>query len=174
MRSEHLGHGARGPAFGVHVDVGVDIHRGLAVVATCQLAVAPHPSADPTSHGDDGGVTARECHNRLNSITDIIKGDVLCVLKFAAVLLPQFAERIAFTDLFHNLRVVRQDHATVTLLRCPFQRPPQRRFSFEPIVLHDELRRDMLLCCLVLDKGLQLRRPRELAWVGGCIDAPVG
>ena len=41
MRSEHLGHGARGPAFGVLVDVGVDTHRGLAVVTTCQLAVAP-------------------------------------------------------------------------------------------------------------------------------------
>ena len=32
VRPEHLGHGARGPAFDVLVDVGVDTHRGLAVV----------------------------------------------------------------------------------------------------------------------------------------------
>ena len=69
MRPEHLGHGARGPALGVHVDVGVDIHRGLAVVATCQLAVAPHPSADPTSHSDDG-VTEREAPQYHDAVSE--------------------------------------------------------------------------------------------------------
>lgn len=70
VRSEHLGHGARGPAFGVLVDVGVDTHRGLAVVTTCQLAVAPHPSADPMSHGDDGGVTAREAPQYHDAVSE--------------------------------------------------------------------------------------------------------
>ena len=51
-----------------------------------------------------------------------------CTRLLAAVFLPQLAERIAFADLFHNLRVVRQDHAAAALLCRPFQCPAQRRF----------------------------------------------
>ena len=77
---------------------------------------------------------------------------ILCVLILAAVFLSLFAERIAFAELFHNLRVVCQDHAAAVFLRRPFQQP------FKHIVLHDELRRYMLLCRFVLDKGFQLHR----------------
>ena len=64
----------------------------------------------------------RDCvHNCLNGITGVIKGNILCVLIFAAVFLPQPAERITVADLFHNLRVVRQDHAAAAFLRRPFQ-----------------------------------------------------
>ena len=51
-----------------------------------------------------------------------------CTRLLAAVFLPQLAERIAFADLFHNFRVVCQDHAATAFLRRPFQRPAQRRF----------------------------------------------
>ena len=63
-----------------------------------------------------------------NGITGIVKGNVLCVLILAAVFLPQSTERIAFADLFHNLRVVCQDRAAAAFLRRSFQCPAQRRF----------------------------------------------
>ena len=60
-------------------------------------------------------------HNTLNSIADIIKGNILCIVKIMLILFPEALELFTCADLCDNVRVDFQHFAAAALVRCPFQ-----------------------------------------------------